>query len=110
MYKVSYSTPGRVGTFNSVEYRRHCLPPLRGTRLTLQLSFRLLSDKSVGEEYKVVKRGREYHCCWENIAWKKGKRKRYHRLYNNGTVGKGKGTEMSGKNIKFSKNGDGEDY
>ena len=28
--------------------------------------------KSLGEEYKGVKRGREYLGCGENITWKKG--------------------------------------
>ena len=28
--------------------------------------------KSVGEEYQIVKRGREYHCCGEEYNMKRG--------------------------------------
>ena len=35
--------------FFSLGSRRHCLPPLRGTHLTLQPGFRLLSDKGISK-------------------------------------------------------------
>ena len=51
--------------------------------------------KSAGEEYQVVKRGRDYHGCGEEYnAEKSGKVKHYHRLYDIGAVV---------KNIKWDK-------
>ena len=67
-------------------------PALLGTRFI----------KSVEEEYLVVKRGREYHCCEKEYDVEKGKQ--YHLPYNIKAVWKeyqeGKGTEILGKKIK----------
>ena len=44
--------------------------------------------KSAGEEYQVLKRGREYKDCGEKFTVKKGKEEAYHLPYNIKTVGK----------------------
>ena len=45
--------------------------------------------QSIGKEYKVVARGREYHDFGDEYkVKKKGKRKQYHLLYNIKAVGK----------------------
>ena len=68
--------------------------------------------KSVGEEYKVAKRGREYHGCGEEYNVEKGRQ--YHLLYNIEAVGKRlsgekeKGTEISGEKKEILKIGGGE--
>ena len=41
--------PRGTWTFTSLESRRVCLPPLRGTHLTLQPSFKLLLDKGISK-------------------------------------------------------------
>ena len=38
--------------------------------------------KSVGEEYQVMMRGREYHGFGKALRWIKGKGKQYHFSYN----------------------------
>ena len=44
--------------------------------------------KSVGEDYQVVKRGREYHGCGDEYNVKKGEGKQYHLPYKIEAVGK----------------------
>ena len=60
--------------------------------------------KSVGEEHKVIKRGREYHGCEEEYYVDK----RLLRRISSEEEGKGD-LNLWGK-IKIYKNGDGEEY
>ena len=73
------------------------LPPDVKKRVNLIQGF--IKFKTVGEEYQVVKRGREYRACGEE--YNVGKGKQYHLLYNIKAVGKnikrGRGTEIMGK-------------
>ena len=62
--------------------------------------------KSAGEEYQVVKRGREYYGCGEKYNVDKfGKGKQYHLSYNIEAVGKnikwGRGQKFRERKLRF---------